>query len=465
MKASDIKKYEKLNNIELPRDDIAETGVIGTILVHPEYIYKTEYLKPNQFYNRELACIYHIVNNLMNKGISKIDNFLIMNEIEGNKSFKSILNEFDDISRDICGWLDALRLVARSDIESYELIATKIISNAFKRDTYIKLREMANSVLESKENINTINYNVQTNIIKFADEYIVDTNVKKIGDKANDLWGLIKSRRNDSGFAGIPSKYKGLNEYFTYENGELVVIGGRAKSGKSMLFLNEAIHKVENGVPTAIFDTEMSDERWMIRFLALKSGVDIKKVKNGSYTLQEEKAIEEAVKWLEDKPLVHIYDTEWTKDKIYMIAKQLKQSMNLGFLIYDYIKVDDTSGLDSKEHNVLGDMTNFLKNKVGGALDIPVMAGGQMSPKEQRLADSDKINRYASTIAYWIHKTKEEMINDGEDSGNCKLIIDYNRNGTQMDEDEYLNFVFNGNKALISQAKNFYKIEGGNLPY
>jgi hypothetical protein len=88
-----------------------------------------------------------------------------------------------------------------------------------------------------------------------------------------------------------------------------------------------------------------------------------------------------------------------------------------------------------------------------------------MSPKEQRLADSDKINRYASTIAYWMHKTKEEMVNDGQDSGNCKLFIDYNRNGTQMDEDEYLNFVFDGNKATINQAKNFYKIEGGNLPY
>lgn len=465
MKANDIKKFEKLHNIELPKDDISETGVIGTILVHPEFIYKTEYLKPNQFYNRELACIYHIVNNLMEKGITEIDNFLIMTEIEGNKGFKNIINEFDDISKDICGWLDDLRLVARAEIEGYEFIANNIISNAFKRDTYIKLREMANGVLSSNEDINSINYKVQTDITKFADDYIVDTNVQMIGDKADELWELIKSRRTDSGFAGIPSKYKGLNEYFTYENGELVVIGGRAKSGKSMFFLNEAIHKVENGVPVAIFDTEMSDERWMIRFLALKSGVDIKKVKNGNYSLQEEKAVEEAKEWLKNKPLVHKYDVGWTKDKIYMTAKQLKQSMNLGLLIYDYIKVDDTSGGDNKEHNVLGDMTNFLKNKVGGALDIPIIAGGQMSPKEQRLADSDKINRYASTIAYWIHKTKEEILNDGVDSGNCKLVIDYNRNGGQMEDGEYLNFVFEGDKAIITQAKNFSNIEGGVSPY
>lgn len=465
MKANDVKKFEKLHNIDLPKDDISETGVIGTILCHPEYIYKTEYLKPNQFYNRELACIYHIVKELMNKGVTNIDNFLIMTELESNKGFRNIINEIDSIANDICGWLDDLKLVSREDIESYELLANNVVTNAFKRDTYIKLRELASGVLSSKENINAINYKVQTDVVKFADDYIVNTNIQKIGEKAKDLWNLIVSRRNDTGFSGLPSKFKDLNRYFTYENGELVIIGGRAKSGKSMFFLNEAIHKVENGVPTAIFDTEMSDERWLTRFLALKSGVDIQKVKNGTYTLQEKKEVEKALEWLEDKPLVHIYDPDWTKDKIYMTAKSLKQSMNLGFLVYDYIKVNDTGAIDNKEHNVLGDMTNFLKNKVGGALDIPILAGGQMSPKEQRLADSDKINRYASTVAYWIHKTKEEMVNDGVDGGNCKLFIDYNRNGNQCDEDEYLNFTFYGDKATICQAKKFYNIEGGNLPY
>jgi hypothetical protein len=34
-----------------------------------------------------------------------------------------------------------------------------------------------------------------------------------------------------------------------------------------------------------------------------------------------------------------------------------------------------------------------------------------------------------------------------------------------MEEDEYLNFVFDGNHATIEQAKKFYNIEGGNLPY
>lgn len=457
MKIKDIKKFEKLNNIELPRDDTSETGVIGTLLCHPDYIFKTEYLKPNMFYNRELACVYHIINELINKGISSIDNFMILTELEGNNAFKNIINEIEGLGNDILGWLDNLRLVSRDDIESFGHLAMNVVTTAFKRDTYVKLTNMAATVLNSNEDINKINYEIQTDIVKFSDKYIVDSETEILGNKAEELWELIKSRRTEGGYSGIPSKFKKLNDYFTYENGELVIIGGRAKSGKSMFFLNEAIHKVENGVPTAIFDTEMNDERWMIRFLAYKANVDIKKVKNGTYSLQEGKRIEEAVQWLKNKPLVHIYDPEWTMDKIYIKAKSLIQTMGLGFLIYDYIKVDTVGDGDTAEHNQLGNMTNFLKNKVAGALDIPILAGGQMSPKEQRLADSDKINRYASTVAYWIHKTKEEIVADGSDAGNCKFIIDYNRNGSQMDKDggEYLNFIFDGNKASIQQAKKF----------
>lgn len=229
MKINDIKRFEKINKIELPHDDISENGIVGTILVHPEFIYKTEYLKPNMFYNKELACIYHIVSYLLNKGITDIDNFLIINEIEGNSSFREIINEFSEIANDIDGWLEELKMVARSTIEEYELITEKVITNSFKRESYIKLCELGNHIMISKDGINEINYKLQTDVTKFADNYIVNTNVQKIGEKAKELWNLITSRRSN-GYSGLPSKYEGLNKYFTYENGELVVIGGRAKS-------------------------------------------------------------------------------------------------------------------------------------------------------------------------------------------------------------------------------------------
>lgn len=234
IKATDILRFEEKHKIKLPGDVGSETGVIGTIVNHPEYIYKSEYLKSRMFKERELGCIYHIVESLCNKGISSIDTFLISNEINSEKKYKEIFEEKENITS-IEDFIESLRLVGRSTVEEYELLARKVISLAFKRESYIKLTEMAKSVLETKEEINELNYRLQTDLVRFANNYIVDTNVQKIGDKVDDIYSEIEEDRN-GGFFGLPSKFKRLNEYFTYEKTELVVIGGRAKSGRVKMF-------------------------------------------------------------------------------------------------------------------------------------------------------------------------------------------------------------------------------------
>lgn len=123
------------------------------------------------------------------------------------------------------------------------------------------------------------------------------------------------------------------------------------------------------------------------------------------------------------------------------------------FLIYDYIKAMNTGNLEIKEHNFLGDMTNFLKNNVAGKLDISMLTFAQMSPRETRVADSDKINRYASVVAYFMAKSMEEMQQDGKEGGNRKLFIDYNRLGEQFEQSSsYINLFFDGNKSIIAEA-------------
>ena len=97
-------------------------------------------------------------------------------------------------------------------------------------------------------------------------------------------------------------------------------------------------------------------------------------------------------------------------------------------------------------------MANFLKNNVAGKLNIAVLAGGQMSPRETRLADSDKLNRYASVVAYWMKKTLEERDNDKSD-GTHKIFIEYNRLGSQFEEYQYIDMFFDGDHATIKQMK------------
>lgn len=451
MKANDIKKFEKLYNIELPRDDISESGVVGTILVHPEYILKTNYLQSKMFYNRELACIYHIVSELFSKGIIEIDNFLIMNEIEGNKSFKAIINEFDDISRDICGWLDDTKLVARNTIEEYELLAKKVITSSFKRESYIRLHNLSNEIITSTEDINETNYRLQQEVADFSKIYICNQEVLTLAEQVDKIWEGILSKRND-GFFGFPSKFSELNKYMTYEKTELAMIASPGKTGKSQFLANETWNMLLSGVPCLYLDRELTTENHMIRMLAYLTGIDNRRIKTGDTTLIEEKLIKEKMEFIKTLPYVHIYKPVTEMAEMFMIIKSLKLKHGIEFMAYDYVKGNDGSDSD-KEYQKLGKITDWLKNDIAGSLDLAVISACQMDDGGNKVADSQKILRNCSTLGYLTRKTMEEVINDGKDAGNLKLRIKANRNGEIMNENEYINLQLYGNQCRLEQAK------------
>ena len=124
--------------------------------------------------------------------------------------------------------------------------------------------------------------------------------------------------------------------------------------------------------------------------------------------------------------------------------------MNLQFVVYDYFKSSQTDS--SAQYNDLGAKCDFLKNKIAGELDLAVLAGAQLNRNDE-VADSDKLERYASVSAKWRKKSSEEIANDGKDSGNYALSITLNRLGEQMFEDEYIDFKFLGSKMRIEEAK------------
>jgi replicative DNA helicase len=135
-------------------------------------------------------------------------------------------------------------------------------------------------------------------------------------------------------------------------------------------------------------------------------------------------------------------------------AKLLKLRYNLGLLIYDYIKVKEVGSKDVKEHSELGNWTIFLKD-LAGELDMPVLTFAQLSPYETRLADSDKINRYCSTVAYLLPKSPEEMSRDfgAEEGGTAMMFVDYNRNGNSMDDEtKGINLYYHKAFSLFEQA-------------
>lgn len=432
-------------------DNQAESGVVSTLVYHPEFILHSDYLKPGYFFNQDNGCIYWAISELYKKGIDNIDAFNISNMLASNKAVQNTINKYNLPS--IQEYIDLCSETARHTLEEYKLLAQSVVTLSYKRDLVKSMSEVESFCRDKAITLSELNKKRNDVLTKLDEKYVVSDEIKILGEEAEDLWQEICERRTDNGYYGIPSMFKILNNWFTYEPTELVVVQAKYKQGKSVLLMLEALHKIKNGIPTLYVDREMSDRIFYERCLSALTGVDVKRIKNGRYSDEEREKIESANKWMKKQPFVHVYRPDLADEELYSMCKILKYKMGLQFVIDDYLKSNATSASD--QYNLLGARTDFLKNRIAGELGLAVLTAAQLN-RAGEVGDSMKINRYLSVGIKWFLKTQEQIAKDGLQCGNAGMKIYINRLGAQMPEDDenaYLDFIFDGNKMMISEAE------------
>ncbi len=442
---------------ELPHNVSAEAGVICTLIHNPEFILHSENLSPSYFYFKENGAIYWAIQQLYQDGIDVIDEFNITTKINSNKGIKS---HIESVSKDFIGdIIEKSTYIARNSIEEYKNLTDIVVNLSFKRSVYNKLKYFQNMCLDDGVNLNQLNLSIANDIDDLASQYITQDKIPMYNKNIFDIWESIKEKRNSDGTFGILSKHKILQRYFTYQNGELVIVAARRKHGKSVFGMNELVHILKSGKSCVYLDTEMNDELFTTRLISHLAEIEEHKVKSGDYTSSEEERIKQWLEWVNKQKFTHIYDPQWTMEKVYTTARILKNKMDFDLLAYDYIKVtDNKTRTMGEQYNELGAWCNFLKNNIAGGLDIPVLTFAQLN-RRYEIADSDKIERYASTGIKWVKKTPQEIQNDGKDCGNYKLNIMFNRLGEEMDEDDYIDFMFNRKSLSIEIAEKQHENE------
>ena len=429
----------------------SESGIIGTLIYHPEFVLHTDYLQPGYFYGVENGCIYWAIQELYKEGISNIDAYNVSNKLQSNRAVSKTVEKYNLPS--VQEFIELYKETARHTIEEYKMLADNIITLAFKRDLVKTLNQLSSDCFLKDYELDKLSNVVYGELDKLTQKYVTTTDVGTLGQSIDDIWNEIVSRRTSDGTYGIPSKYKSFIDFYTYEPGELVVIQAKYKQGKSVFLMNEAVHKLKNGVPTLVVDSEMPTRLYTERLISHLTGIEMKRIKNGNYSDDEKKIIEHWISWLKEQPFVHIYDPQMTNEKLYSICKMLKHKMNLSFVVFDYLKSNETSTSDN--YNVLGAKCDFLKNNIAGELDLAVLAACQLN-RNGEVADSIKINRYLSVGIRWEYKTQEMIARDGLKCGNAFAKIYVNRLGRQMQEDDdndYIDFIFDGDKMTIVEAQ------------
>ena len=437
-------RIEELSDIQ------SESGIIGTLIYHPEYIAHTDYLRPNHFYSEENACIYWAIQELYKSGITTLDAYNISNQLRSHPAVQKTIEKYNLPS--VQEFIELYKEAARNTLQEYKMLANNVITFAFKRDMVKTINQMIAACYKPDYSLEKLNGAVYTELDKLTQKYIVSSEVHTFGDDIDSIWEEIVSRRTGDGVYGIPSKFPSFMDYFTYEPGELVVVQAKYKEGKSVFLMNEVVHKLKNGVATLVVDSEMPTRLYAERLLSHLTGIELKRIKNGKYSEEEEAKIKEWIEWIKKQPFVHIYNPNLTMDGLYSICKMLQNKIGLGFLVYDYLKSNETSSSDN--YNLLGAKCDFLKNNIAGELDIPVLAACQLN-RNGEVADSMKINRYLSVGIKFGHKTPDMIANDGLQCGNAYAQIYVNRLGKQMQEEsnEYIDMIFSGETMTIVEAE------------
>lgn len=441
-----------MNNPNDIRSVESEAGIIATIINNPDYIFHSEELKPNHFSEPQNAYLYYAIVELARKNIQHIDCYNLTNFLNSKESTKKqtdiltipALNELIDLSK----------LIARESIEEYKLLVKIVMSKAFRRDTYSKLKQCENLCFSDNEDeIQQQIYNTLDGVMM---EFSSANEIPEYKDVIEDIWQEIENRQKD-GFAGIPFKYPTLNNFCTIEPMELAIVCANTKVGKSIFLMNCAADLMIKDVPTLYIDSELSTRSFTTRLIAHLSHIEYSRVKYGKYSPKEKESIYKWKDWLKTRKFTHLYMPMFDPQTIYTASKKVKHTQGLEVLITDYFK-SSGAGNSFDTYSELGRLVDMVKNQICGDMNIAGLGAAQAT-ETGKIADSAKISRNASTILLLERKTPEEVERDGILDANTKLKVVLNRNGGQHSDNEYIDLSFNGNLCTYEETKQHVVVE------
>ena len=433
--------------IEDINDITSETGIIATLIRHPEYSFYSEELLPNHFSNRQNACMYLALTILARENIRQADAFNIISALHSSDATKRYADELD--VDELQDFIDISQSVARDTIEEYKLLVGNVMDMSFRRDTFRELRECERMCLDT--NTHELEQKIYSTLDDVMMNYTSTTEVPQFAEVVDKCWDEIRERQNSEGCSGYLFKFPALNQYATIERGELFIFAAEAKQGKSMMLLNCAVDLLRQDLAVLYLDSELNTRMFTARVLAHLSGVEYKRLTSGRYTEEEAERIDAARAWLKTRKFTHVYIPMFDQQTIYTTIKKVSHTQGLDVLIVDYFKsLSDGDAFNSYQE--LGRLTDFIKNQIAGEMNIAALGAAQLTATG-KVADSAKIGRNASTIAIITDKTPDEIAEDGAECGNKKLRVILNRNGMQMSQDEYIDLQFNGNLISYEQAQ------------
>lgn len=458
----------------------AERAILSIAMNDPESLFDiTVELEPEDFTNQANKYVYQIMLTILDNKHSNIGkvNPMVIHALAQNSGIEEEI-----------GGMTYLQMVSKTDAgqENLKFFIERVKQASVRRESFKKaVSVMQEAVENEEENADSFVSRQEEKFLDIVMRMENNTNdVVRLGDMISAI--IEKKESTPREVLGIPT---GFPEYDRATGGlvpsRLKVVASPPKTGKSAHALNVALNvAINEQIPVLYIDTEMPTEEQIDRglsILATDSGTCVvpeRLVNTGMYSRNEKmkEAIDGYAKpMLESAPLFHVYMPDFTPEKIHNLARKFQRQHGVtwnGFenqfvLIFDYIKMDESSFKGNmQEYQVLGQITNMLKNKIAGAMNIPVLAYAQINPRtgygaedinSSHMSGSNRIVMFVNELSFLRRKSDNEMAQEGPSGGNRVWKLGETRNGGSYEG--WIDFTTSKGVAKMKELRNI-SLEG-----
>ena len=418
-----------------------EEAVLGAILLEKDaYARVSEKLRPETFYVKAHELIYTAMVTLA-MAQQPIDMLTVTEELRR----MGVLEEIGDAAY-IAGL--TTKVMSTGSLEAHaEVLYNKALSRRLIGMATSTLKGAYEDVIDVQEQIQQAEGSLFEIAQQNSTRDFVPINPLVKG-AINEM--QIAANREE-GISGLTTGFGDIDQMTSgWQNSDLIIIAARPAMGKTAFVVSMAKYMaVDNKIPVALFNLEMSSVQLVKRFLSNVCEIDGQKIKSGRLNEEEWTRLNNRIGTLEGAPL-YINDTpSLSVFELRTKARRLVREHQVKIIIIDYLQLMNASGMSfgNREQEV-STISRSLK-MLAKELNIPIIAlsqlnrgvenrlqGGDANSKRPQLSDlreSGAIEQDADIVCF-IHRPEYYKIysdpETGEDlRGVGEFIIAKHRNG------------------------------------
>ncbi len=421
-----------------PHDLKIEESVLGALLLEQDSFGRiAEILSPEVFYAKKHQLVYEAIlllasNETPHDILSVSDQLNKMGVLEevGGEAFLGALTATVFSTSSLLH--HAQVLVDKYTSRKLISLSSEIITNAY--DESIDVKEQVEAAGAKLFEISQQDKESDFEPLPL----VISTAISEIKHAANQKDGL----------SGITSGFEDIDNMTAgWQKSDLVIIAARPAMGKTAFVLSMAKNiAVDNNIPVAVFNLEMSSVQLGKRLIANVCEISNDLIKSGKLDKEDWSRLSESIKVLDDAPL-YINDTpSLSVFQLRSQARWLVKEKGVKMIIIDYLQLMNASGMGfgNREQEV-SIISRSLKT-LAKELRIPIIALSQLNrgvenrqgdknskrPQLSDLRESGAIEQDADMVCF-IHRPEYYGITIGEDgvdlTGVGEFIIAKHRNG------------------------------------